>query len=297
MTDKRRKALGKGLSALLQDADTSDITSAAQRGGDKLVGSIASVPLSQIEENPYQPRLSFEEETLEELATSIRQLGIIQPITLRKVSSNRFQLISGERRFRASQLAGLKEIPAYIRIANDQEMLEMALVENIQREELDAIEIALSYQRLMDECKLTQETLSERVGKKRTTITNYLRLLKLPPLIQAGIRDGMIGMGHARALINIKDEDRQLELYTETVERGLSVREVEALAKEVKETKPGASRRSPDTLPEDYQKIQSELSSNLGTKTTLKRSANGKGKIIISFKSDDDLERILKHIS
>lgn len=297
MTDKRRKALGKGLSALLQDADTSDITSADQRGGDKLVGSIASVPLSQIEENPYQPRLSFEEETLEELATSIRQLGIIQPITLRKVSSNRFQLISGERRFRASQLAGLKEIPAYIRIANDQEMLEMALVENIQREELDAIEIALSYQRLMDECKLTQETLSERVGKKRTTITNYLRLLKLPPLIQAGIRDGMIGMGHARALINIKDEDRQLELYTETVERGLSVREVEALAKEVKETKPGASRRSPDTLPEDYQKIQSELSSNLGTKTTLKRSANGKGKIIISFKSDDDLERILKHIS
>ena len=297
MTDKRRKALGKGLSALLQDADTSDITSADQRGGDKLVGSIASVPLSQIEENPYQPRLSFEEETLEELATSIRQLGIIQPITLRKVSSNRFQLISGERRFRASQLAGLKEIPAYIRIANDQEMLEMALVENIQREELDAIEIALSYQRLMDECKLTQETLSERVGKKRTTITNYLRLLKLPPLIQAGIRDGMIGMGHARALINIKDEDRQLELYTETVKRGLSVREVEALAKEVKETKPGASRRSPDTLPEDYQKIQSELSSNLGTKTTLKRSANGKGKIIISFKSDDDLERILKHIS
>lgn len=294
MTDKRRKALGKGLSALLQEADTTDITSADQRGGDKLVGTIALVPINQIEENPYQPRLSFEEETLEELAGSIKQLGIIQPITLRKVTAGRYQLISGERRFRASQIAGLTEIPAYIRIANDQEMLEMALVENIQREELDAIEISLSYQRLMDECNLTQETLSTRVGKKRSTITNYLRLLKLPPLIQAGIRDGMIGMGHARALINIKDEDKQLEIYTDTVERGLSVRDVENLAKSAKDTKPGNTRKSPSTLPENYAQMQLELTNTLNTKTTLKRAANGKGKIIISFKSDEDLERILK---
>lgn len=285
--------MGRGLSALLQDAQTEGLEE-----NEKLAGSIALIPIDHIEENPFQPRLSFEEETLTELAASIKELGIIQPITVRKTGKENFQIISGERRFRASKIAGLDEIPAYIRVANDQEMLEMALVENIQREELDAIEIALSYQRLMEECQLTQETLSDRVGKKRTTITNYIRLLKLPPLIQAGIRDGMIAMGHARALINISDENRQLEIYTEAVERQLSVREIEELAKAAK-PKVERSKLAPSsqtTLPEAYQKIEKNLTNTLGTKTQVKRSPNGKGKLIISFKSDEDLNRILERI-
>jgi ParB family chromosome partitioning protein len=217
----KKNALGRGLGALLQNPDT-DVTS---RGGDSaLVGSISTIPIAQIEANPFQPRTHFDQEKLDELAASIRQLGIIQPITVRKLGYDKYQLISGERRFRASQLAGLDEVPAFIRIANDQAMLEMALVENIQRHELDAIEVALSYQRLIEECDLTQEALSERVGKQRSTIANYLRLLKLPPEIQKGIANGEVTMGHARALIGIEDPLEQLQLYKQIITEQLSVR-------------------------------------------------------------------------
>ena len=233
----KKQALGKGLAALLKDTEI-NVNSAREKDAEKVVGQIAEIQLENIDVNPYQPRTNFDKEALEELAASIRELGIVQPITVRKIAgSHRFQLISGERRFRASQMAGLKAIPAYIRIADDQAMLEMALVENIQRQELDAIEIALSYQRLIEEINLTQEQLSDRVGKKRSTVTNYLRLLKLPPLIQAGIRDKMISNGHARALINVDDEEVQLFLYKDTIAKDHSVRQVEAMVKHWREGK------------------------------------------------------------
>lgn len=297
MADKKRQALGRGLSALLQDPKT-DITSAKDKGGDKLVGAIARIPVTSIEVNPFQPRVTFNEEHLEELSTSIRELGIIQPITVRKMGYDKYQLISGERRFRASQMAGLTEVPCYIRIANDQEMLEMALVENIQRQELDAIEIALSYQRLIEECKLTQEVMSERVGKKRSTITNYLRLLKLSPDIQAGIRDGIISMGHARAIINVADHQIQKEIYEATIQNELSVRAVEQMVKDFKEDgkAPKANKASTPAkaeIPSSLLKMSDKLAQHLATKTELKRSANGKGKLIINFSSDEDLERII----
>ena len=211
MADKR-KALGKGLAALLKDPRT-EIENANQPGAEEVVGSIAEIPVQSVQPNPFQPRTFFDDEALQELADSIQQLGVIQPITVRRLSSDSYELISGERRWRASKLAGLTAIPAYIRLADDQGMLEMALVENIQREELDAVEVALSYQRLMDECSITQEQMSKRVGKKRSTVSNYIRLLKLPPIIQAGIRDRMLSMGHARALVSIESEENQLKMY------------------------------------------------------------------------------------
>jgi len=226
----KKQALGRGLSALLKDP-SNDIQSAQDKNADTIIGNIVELDLDAIEINPFQPRTNFNEETLRELASSIKELGVIQPITVRKLEFNKFQLVSGERRFRASKLIGLKIIPAYIRIANDQESLEMALVENIQRQDLDPIEIALSYQRLIDEIALTQEQMSDRVGKKRSTIANYLRLLKLDPIIQTGMRDGFISMGHGRAMINIENQNDQLDIYEKIITDKLSVRATEQLVK------------------------------------------------------------------
>jgi len=293
---KQKKVLGRGLSAILSNPST-DIASNNNysEAVNTSVGSIAELLISNIEVNPFQPRTHFNQGALEELSNSIKELGIIQPITVRKLGYDKYQLISGERRFRASQLAKLDKIPAFIRIANDQEMLEMALVENIQRQDLDAIEVALSYQLLIDECKLTQEKLSERVGKKRSTISNYLRLLRLNPLIQAGIRDQMISMGHARALVNINDEERQLALYKEILTEKLSVRQTELLAQGLKEnnqsTKKAKIASSP--LPFSFQQINQQFSKTLDSETDIKVGRNGKGKLIISFKSEEDLERIV----
>ncbi len=294
MSAPKRKAMGRGLSALLKE--TGEINSAADKNADKIVGVIADIEISQIRANPDQPRTQFSKEALEELAVSIRELGIIQPITVRKNSNDTYTIISGERRFRASKIAGLESIPAYIRLADDQTMLEMALVENIQREELDAIEIALSYQRLIDECSLTQEAMSERVGKKRSTITNYLRLLKLQPIVQAGLRDKMISMGHARAIINVENEDEQLDIYEAIIAKDLSVRQVEDAVRKLKEKKePAASgtKTATASLPEKYQEIQENLAERLDTDVNLVRSKRGKGKIVIPFKNDDEFERIL----
>ena len=230
MADKK-KVLGKGLSALLKNPET-DITTNKSNDQGNVVGSVNHIPINQIEVNPFQPRTEFKPEALQELVASIQQLGIIQPITVRKLGYDKYQLISGERRFRASQFAKLEHVPAYIRIANDQEMLEMALVENIQREHLNAIEVALSYKRLMEECKLTQEKMSQRVGKKRSSISNYLRLLKLPAEIQIGLKEEKITMGHARALINVESKETQLNIFHDTVSNGFSVRDVEQIVKE-----------------------------------------------------------------
>lgn len=286
----KKQALGRGLSALLKETST-NISSAQDKGADKILGNIALIPIDEIEVNPYQPRTKFDKEALEELSHSIKELGIVQPITVRKLESGKFQLISGERRLRASSLANLKEVPAYIRLADDQAMLEMALVENIQREELDAIEIALSYKRLMDECNITQEEMGDRVGKKRSTVTNYLRLLKLPPLIQAGIRDGMISMGHARALINVEDEDLQLDLYRSIVKKELSVRQVEEKVREIKNPE---KESKPRKQPEGFGHLEEHLTRQLGTKVVLRVNQKGEGKIMIPFANDSELERIIK---
>ncbi len=294
----KRNALGKGLSALLENANT-DITNTKWEGEGKVVGAVASIEISKIETNPFQPRTNFEEQALNELAASIKEHGIIQPITVRKLGYDKYQLISGERRFRASQLAGLTSIPVYIRIANDQAMLEMALVENIQRENLDSIEVAISYKRLIDECSLTQEQLSQKVSKQRSTITNYLRLLKLPVEIQLAIRNGDVTMGHARALINIDNEDKQLDIYNQIVLNNLSVRDVEDLARGVKVEVTNTSNSSTTkqstkaALSLDQQNIVNDLRALFNTKVQMNREHSGKGKIVIPFKSDTDLKRIL----
>jgi ParB family chromosome partitioning protein len=292
-----KKALGRGLSAILSNPNT-DITQSKSTTETQLaVGGIGELLISTIEVNPFQPRTHFDETTLNELVNSINELGVIQPITVRKLGYDKYQLISGERRFRASQLAGLTKIPAYIRVANDQEMLEMALVENIQRQDLDAIEVALSYKLLQDECKLTQEKLSERVGKKRSTVSNYLRLLNLSPIIQAGIRDRMISMGHARSLVNIQDEDAQLTLYKAILKDSLSVRQTEQLAQGVKnstkitKTKPASSKLP---LPFSIQQLTKDFEEKLNSKTEVKLQKNGNGKLIISFKNEDELEHIIQ---
>lgn len=294
----KRSALGKGLGALLENSNT-DITSKKLEGETKVVGSVANIEIASIETNPFQPRTNFEEDALNELAASIKEHGIIQPITVRKLGYDKYQLISGERRFRASQLAGLTSVPAYIRIANDQAMLEMALVENIQREELDAIEVAISYKRLIDECSLTQEQLSQKVSKQRSTITNYLRLLKLPVEIQLAIRNGDISMGHARALINIESEDKQLDIYNQIVLNNLSVREVEDLVRGVKAEKAPSAAKSSEPKSEkgvlsvEQQNMVEDLRAVFNTKVQISKEASGKGKIVIPFKSDVDLKRIL----
>jgi ParB family chromosome partitioning protein len=291
----RKQALGRGLSALLKDPEN-DIQSVADKNADKVVGNIVELDLHTIEVNPFQPRSNFNEETLQELSTSIKELGIIQPITVRKLDFNKYQLVSGERRYRASKLAGLETIPAYIRIANDQESLEMALVENIQRQDLDPIEIALSYQRLIDEIKLTQEKLSNRVGKKRSTISNYMRLLKLDPIIQTGIRDGFVSMGHGRALINIEDKDVQIGIYEKIVGKNLSVRETERIVKELNGGKVSSTEKTLSKPKAFETTTKKELSNYLNTTVAVSSNNKGKGKMTISFDSEKDLERIKKLI-
>jgi ParB family transcriptional regulator, chromosome partitioning protein len=296
---KKKSALGRGLGALLDDSTTvnspgfSDERSVA-------AGSMNEISLSDIEVNPFQPRTYFDKEALEELSESIKVQGIIQPITVRQLERNKYQLISGERRFQASKLAGLETIPAYVRTANDQQMLEMALIENIQRENLNSIEIALSYQRLLTECSLKQEELGERVGKNRTTVNNYLRLLKLPPDIQAALRDNKISMGHARAIINIENVDAQLNIFKKIIEEDLSVRKVEGLVRDlvigntkVKEEKKADVSSNPERASEIKQ-LQFKLSSHFGTKVSVKSEDAEKGEIKIPFTSVDDLNRILE---
>jgi ParB family chromosome partitioning protein len=296
----KKQALGRGLSALLKDP-SNDIKSVEDKNADKVIGNIVELNLNVIEVNPFQPRTNFNEETLHELASSIKELGVIQPITVRKLGFDNYQLVSGERRFRASKLIGLETIPAYIRIANDQESLEMALVENIQRQDLDPIEIALSYQRLIDEVNLTQEQMSDRVGKKRSTIANYLRLLKLDPIIQTGMRDGFISMGHGRAIITIEDQNIQLNIYENILSNKLSVRDTEALVRNI--NTPQETSEEPITnqgneenpqLPEFVKKGIKEFSEYFGHKIDVKVSKNGKGKITIPFHSEEDFKRLKK---
>lgn len=300
MADKKptpkKAALGRGLGALLKDSPqkekNQELLSELPKTG------IYEIALSEIQVNPFQPRTHFDKEALQELAESIRVQGIIQPITVRKLADGEYQLISGERRFQASKMAGLEKVPAYVRTANDQQMLEMALIENIQRENLNALEIAHSYQRLMAECNLKQEELGERVGKNRTTVNNYMRLLKLPPDIQAGLRDNLISMGHARAIINVEDIDKQLDIYKRTIAEELSVRKVEALVKALND---GPEERSTEKTQgldpvRKYEigKIQQRLSSHFGSKVQLKADGKNKGEIKIPFGSADDLNRILE---
>nr|WP_293301576.1 ParB/RepB/Spo0J family partition protein [Allomuricauda sp.] len=292
----KKQALGRGLSALLKDPEN-DIQSVGDKNADQVIGNVVELDIESIEVNPFQPRSNFNDEALEELASSIRELGIIQPITVRKLDFNKFQLVSGERRFRASKLVGLETIPAYIRIANDQESLEMALVENIQRQDLDPIEIALSYQRLIDEIQITQEKLSDRVGKKRSTITNYLRLLKLHPIIQTGMRDGFISMGHGRALINIDKKKEQIAIYEKVVSDGLSVRDTEQLVKSLKNPQGDSGEKKPKsskTTPGFVSKGMDELKEYLSTKVDVTSSQTGKGKIVIPFHSQEEFQRIKK---
>lgn len=292
----KKQALGRGLSALLKDP-SNDIKSMEDKNADKVVGNIIEVELAAIEINPFQPRTQFNEEALEELATSIKELGVIQPITVRKTGFDKYQLISGERRWRASKLAGLTSIPAYIRLANDQESLLMALVENIQRSDLDPIEVALSYQRLMDEIQLTQEQVSDKVGKKRSTITNYLRLLKLDPIIQTGIRDGFISMGHGKAIINIENQEVQAEIYQKIIRENLSVRDTEQLVKAYQErvSKTPAKKSMAKIQPLSKEEL-AKIATTLGAKVQVKVDANGKGAISIPFKSNEELQQILSKI-
>jgi len=290
----KKQVLGRGLSALLSDTKE-DITSIQDKNAEKLVGNILEIELDAISVNPFQPRTNFNEEALKELAGSIRELGVIQPITVRKLEGNKFQLVSGERRFRASRLIGATSIPAYVRIANDQEMLEMALVENIQRKDLDPIEVALSYRQLIEEVKLTQEQLSIRVGKNRSTVTNFLRLLKLDPIIQTGIRDGFLSMGHGRALINIYEPELQLEVYQKIIKDKLSVRQTEQLVKSVKAGKPvEALPAAKKEIPDHFKEAIKEISAFLGHKVDVKLSGKEKGNIIIPFHSEEDFTRIKK---
>lgn len=283
----KRNALGRGLGALIDDAEK------MQQGA----AGISEVELDKIEANPFQPRTKFDAEALEELAASIREIGLIQPITLRKNGDDKYQIIAGERRFRAAQLAGLKSIPAYVRKAKDDSMLEMALVENIQREDLDAIEIAVSYQRLMEELQFTQEEMSSRVGKKRSTIANYLRLLKLPAIIQKGLREKVISMGHARAIINIEDQDTQTMIYNQIIKYGFSVRKVEEIVRDLNsDEKEETKGKNKEKLPKEFHNIKKQLGSIFSSRIGFSMDENGKGKIVIPFKSADDLDRIVKII-
>jgi ParB family chromosome partitioning protein len=279
----KRSALGRGLGALIEENDMRTNTPVSNE-----------VAINEIEANPYQPRIHFDEESLQDLATSIKELGIIQPITLRKLGDRKYQIIAGERRFRASKLAGLNTIPSFIREAGDETMLEMALVENIQREDLDAIEIALSYQRLIDECKLTQETLSDKVGKKRSTISNYLRLLRLPAVIQKAIREQEITMGHARALVNIEEIETQIMVYRQVVKYDFSVRKTEEIVRKISsEDGEGKPVRKSAPFPDEYRDLKNHLTKHFNAGVILKINDLGKGKIEIPFNDPKDLERII----
>lgn len=297
MSTKKKSALGRGLSALLANSETDITAKYENQQFSEAVGSIAMVSVDRIEANPFQPRQHFEKDALLELSNSIKEHGIIQPITVRKVGYGKYQLISGERRFKASQIAGLTEVPVYIRIANDQAMLEMALIENIQRENLDSIEVAIGYRRLIEECALTQEQLSDRIGKDRSTVTNYLRLLKLPAEIQLGIREKKISMGHARSLLGVENDQRQIEIYTAILDNDLSVRATEQLVRESGKTGTKISIKKSNNKPADLSfeqsKAQEDLTSHLNTKVAIVKNDKGIGKIVIEFKSENDLNRII----
>ncbi|MCE3260054.1 MAG: chromosome partitioning protein ParB [Bacteroidetes bacterium] len=288
----KKPALGRGLSALLENAKT-DITTKQVGEGAPVVNSVSVLKVKNIEANPFQPRTNFEETALQELSDSIKQHGIIQPLTVRKLGYDKYQLISGERRFRASQMAGLTEVPAYIRVADDQAMLEMALVENIQREDLDPIEVSLSYKRLIDECNLTQEQLSEKVGKQRSTVTNFLRLLKLPAPIQKALRDREITMGHAKALINIDNEDRQLAIFALTLEQELSVRQIEEIARGEKVKLTPKVSRVEKPLPTEDKVITKQLDKIFNKSYQFKRNSKGGGKLTLNFSNDTELQHIV----
>lgn len=295
----RRNALGRGLGALLSgDSSTEKKTVVRKplRERSPAEGSISEVRLDQIEVNPFQPRVDFDQTALQELSDSIKVQGIIQPITLRKLNNNAFQIISGERRFQASRLAGLDKVPAYIRKVDDQQMLEMALIENIQRQDLNAMEVAMSYQRLLTDCKLKQEELGERVGKKRSTVNNYLRLLKLPPDVQLAVKSGKISMGHARALINVEDIELQLELLKKILAEDLSVRKVEALVKQASFPDEPEAPKEEKVVDKEIINVQDKLSSHFGTKILIASKDNNKGEIKIPFTSVTELNRILEII-
>jgi ParB family transcriptional regulator, chromosome partitioning protein len=291
----KKKALGRGLDAILQSPET-DIT-ATDISGEFIAGAIAEIEIGKIEANPFQPRTDFDEMQLREMAISIKEQGIIQPVTVRKLGFDKYQLISGERRLRASQLAKLQLIPAFIRIANDEQMLEMALIENIHRKDLNAIEVAISYQRLIDECKLTQEKLSDKLGKNRSTVANFLRLLKLPPEVQIALRDGFITVGHARALITVENENDQVALLNQILNKGLNVRQVENLVRKLNGNIEPEPKKSVSTgIPAKYKETPTVLSNRFGTKVSLKRNNKGQGSIVISFRNDDELDKILNLI-
>ncbi len=288
--------LGRGLDAILQSPET-DITS-SDISGNYVAGAIAQIDIDKIETNPFQPRTDFDEMALNELASSIKKQGVIQPVTVRKMGYDKYQLISGERRLRASKLAGLKTIPVFIRVANDEQMLEMALIENTHRENLNAIEVAISYQRLIEECKLTQDQLSEQVGKDRSTIANFLRLLKLPAEIQIAIRDGFISMGHARAIVNIDDKAQQLTILKRIIDEDMSVRQVEILARNINKEEPKKPvKKQKDVVPESYKAQANALSKNLNMSVRVSRDSKGKGSITIKFKNDQEFEHLIDFIN
>ncbi len=291
MPDKNRKSLGRGLDSILQSPET-DITS-KDISGDFVAGAIAEIDINLIETNPFQPRTEFDETALRELAQSIKEQGVIQPVTVRKLGYNKYQLISGERRLRASKMAGLAKIPAFIRVANDEQMLELALIENIHRENLNAIEVAISYQRLIDECNLTQEEVSEKVGKSRSAVANFLRLLKLPAEIQLAIRDGHISMGHARALININDKEEQLKLLQQIIMDEMNVRQTEELAEKAKNPE-AKERKQTNFIPEHFKSKIKKLSQTLNTKVKVKRDIKGHGSVVIDFKDEAEFDRIME---
>lgn len=304
MTDNKKKSvLGRGLGALLEANDT---TQREKQFGNNIgtqTAVVVNIPLDQIEVNPFQPRTTFEADSLNELADSIKIHGVIQPITVRKVENNKYQLIAGERRLRASKLAGKGEIPAYVRVASDQESIEIALIENIQREDLNPLEISINYKRLQDECDLTQEQLAVRLGKNRSTVTNFLRLLKLPPDVQAGLRDGKITMGHAKAIMAVDDIPTMLSVYKEVTGKGMSVRQVEELVRNL-EVKPkkatttaGTTGNKGHDVPFTIKKMQDRMMSALSTKVQIQRGTDGKGEIVIKFYNDDDLDRIVDTIA
>ncbi|MBX2845097.1 MAG: ParB/RepB/Spo0J family partition protein [Saprospiraceae bacterium] len=291
---KKKEALGKGIRALLQDIDSNDGKQAAPQPVSVLQVGVSEVPLTKIEVNPFQPRADFDDKALNDLAESIKVHGVVQPITVRKLKNGNYQLIAGERRTRASRIAGLTKIPAYIKEVNDQEMLEIALIENIQREDLNPLEIGLNYQRLLDECQLTQEALASRIGKSRPSIANHLRLLNLPTVVQKGLKEKAVSMGHARALLSLDTEDAQIKLFKRILANGLSVRDVERLVKETKA--PEASKNTREDISAEWLNYRNLLSTSVGWPVTIRSKGKGKGEIVISFRDEKELERLVERL-
>lgn len=295
MTPNKKRGLGRGLDAILQSPET-DITS-TDISGNYVAGAIAQIDIDKIETNPFQPRTDFDEAALNELAASIKNQGVIQPVTVRKMGYDKYQLISGERRLRASKMAGLQTIPVFIRVANDEQMLEMALIENTHRENLNAIEVAISYQRLLEECQLTQDQLSEKIGKDRSTVSNFLRLLKLPAEIQIALRDGYITMGHARAIISIDDKTKQLLILKRIIDEDLSVRQVELLVRDFNEETKKPVKKQANIVPDNYKAKADTLSKTLKMNVKVSRDSKGKGSLTIKFKNDEEFERLIDFIN